>query len=258
MENSSFIPYVYKVINKITKQTYIGAKFSKGKKEKYAEIGIDYFTSSANKAFRKDFREHTENYEYFKIFECESREEVGIFENIFIKLEDPKYTLNIARWENNHIHYTKMSEDALKRRSAKNNGNKGFRWWHDINGNSLHAKEPLEGFTLGRSSKHIKSTTLGKHWFNNGIETIYCEICPEGFSPGILDAKNRIGLKDKHWYTNGEDNICAENCPQGYYPGKTFFKENTGSKGMHWWNNGKENIFAKEYPPGFSRGRLNL
>ena len=44
------------------------------------EIGIDYFTSSSNLEFRKDFQEHPESYLCEKLFKSENLQEVLDFE----------------------------------------------------------------------------------------------------------------------------------------------------------------------------------
>ena len=59
LKNTSRKPYIYKVTNLETGQYYIGSQYS-GKK-----IGVNYFTSSTNKAFKEGFKTYKE--EKYKI-----------------------------------------------------------------------------------------------------------------------------------------------------------------------------------------------
>ena len=59
MKNTSRKPYIYKVTNFETGQYYIGSQCS-GK-----TIGVNYFTSSTNKAFKDGFKTYGE--EKYKI-----------------------------------------------------------------------------------------------------------------------------------------------------------------------------------------------
>ena len=46
------------------------------------------------------------------------------------------------------------------------------------------------------NNKKLKAT-LGKHWWNNGIQEVYSEDCPEGFVSGML--KSRVEKMHKNW-----------------------------------------------------------
>lgn len=55
-------PYVYKVTEKSTGKFYIGKKVAKNKDGNYPMIGEEYFTSSTNNEFRKNFKNHPEDF----------------------------------------------------------------------------------------------------------------------------------------------------------------------------------------------------
>jgi len=115
----------------------------------------------------------------------------------------------------------------------------------------------------------------GRHWYNNGIETIYCyeNEVPEGYVQGSLHNTNN----GRKFYTNGLKNIMLyeyEKVPCGFKPGKTVFKVKTEEekiqlcsrrskdaidKHRHWYNNGSiSKLFgiADIIPEGFCLGRI--
>ena len=79
MKNTSRTPYIYKVTNLENHQYYIGSQCI-GK-----TIGVNYFTSSTNKAFRDDFKTHREEkYKIEIIKEFEDPDECVNAENYMI------------------------------------------------------------------------------------------------------------------------------------------------------------------------------
>ena len=78
MKNTSRKPYIYKVTNLETGQYYIGSQCS-GK-----TIGVNYFTSSTNKAFKDGFKNYREKYEITIIKEFEDPDECVHAENYLI------------------------------------------------------------------------------------------------------------------------------------------------------------------------------
>ena len=80
MKNTSRKPYIYKVTNLETGRYYIGSQCS-GK-----TIGVNYFTSSKNKAFKTDFKNHKEEkYKIEIIKEFEDPKECNRVENYIIR-----------------------------------------------------------------------------------------------------------------------------------------------------------------------------
>ena len=92
MKNTSRKPYIYKVTNLETHQYYIGSQCS-GKK-----IGVNYFTSSSNKAFKEGFKNYRE--EKYKITIVKA----------FGEFEDPK---KCVRVENYIIRNYMLKKDGL-------------------------------------------------------------------------------------------------------------------------------------------------
>lgn len=79
MKNTSRKPYIYKVTNLENHQYYIGSQCS-GK-----TIGVNYFTSSTNKAFKDGFKNYREKYEITIIKEFTDPEECVRVENYIIR-----------------------------------------------------------------------------------------------------------------------------------------------------------------------------
>ena len=84
----------------------------------------------------------------------------------------------------------------------------------------------LTGKKQSEETKQKRRESLSKlKWFNNGIESIRCENCPDGFVPGRLfemtqEGKDKCSQKGKHWYTNGVINKMSFECPEGFWLGK--------------------------------------
>ena len=80
MKNTSRKPYIYKVTNFETGQYYIGSQCS-GK-----TIGVNYFTSSTNKAFKEGFKTYKEEkYKIEIIKEFDDPKKCGRVENYIIR-----------------------------------------------------------------------------------------------------------------------------------------------------------------------------
>ena len=93
--------------------------------------------------------------------------------------------------------------------------------------------ETLKGHKQSAETKQKRIESLHKlKWFNNGIESIRCEKCPEGYVPGRLsfmttEMKDKCSQKGKHWYTNGKINKMAFECPEGFWLGKIYRTRDT-------------------------------
>ena len=80
MKNTSRTPYIYKVTNLETHQYYIGSQCS-GK-----TIGVNYFTSSTNKAFKEGFKTYREEkYKITIVREFDDKKECVNTENLMIR-----------------------------------------------------------------------------------------------------------------------------------------------------------------------------
>ena len=42
------------------------------------------------------------------------------------------------------------------------------------------------------SQRGENNGAFGKHWFTNGVDTVFCEVCPDGYYPGTDDSVNSI------------------------------------------------------------------
>lgn len=140
--------------------------------------------------------------------------------------------------------------------------------------NKLH-KHAL-GMKHSEETKQLMSIHRKNHstWWNNGIEEVRGDVCPEGFTKGRFkrtaeqNAKTSASLVGMHWWNNGTINIRARECPEGCIAGQIIHKlpdkEVFGKKiskkltGLKFWNNGKINKRAYECPEGFVAGRIKI
>jgi hypothetical protein len=116
---------------------------------------------------------------------------------------------------------------------------------------SLTGKKRTEEQKAKQSQISIMTNhARGKHWYNNGYDSILSFECPVGYKPGRI--VEPVVLEKKYWFTNGECNSYAPKCPAGFWAGLTKI---TKSKGQHWYTNGTDSILAFECPLGFEPGR---
>ena len=91
----------------------------------------------------------------------------------------------------------------------------------------------LTGRKQSEETKQKRKESLSNlKWYNNGIESIRSEICPDGYVEGRLsymteEMKSKCSQKGKHWYTNGVVNTMAVECPEGFWLGKTYKAANS-------------------------------
>ena len=124
MKNTSRKPYIYKVTNFETGQYYIGSQCS-GK-----IVGVNYFTSSTNKAFLEGFKTYREEkYKIEIVKEFEDPKKCGRAENYIIRnhmLKKDGLCLNRAYHCNGEKVFSMVglhhSEDARKKMSASHKG----------------------------------------------------------------------------------------------------------------------------------------
>ena len=87
-------------------------------------------------------------------------------------------------------------------------------------------REANLGKKQSEETKQKRKESLSKlKWYNNGVESVRSEVCPEGYVEGRLsymtdEMKNKCSQKGKHWYTNGIVNTMAVECPAGFWLGK--------------------------------------
>ena len=97
-------------------------------------------------------------------------------------------------------------------------------------------KQKLREANLGKKqseeTKFKRKESISKlKWWNNGVENLRAEECPEGYVAGRVnfkpsaESKTRSSHKGTKWFTNGKENRMAYECPEGFWPGKTFKKD---------------------------------
>lgn len=136
-------------------------------------------------------------------------------------------------------------------------------------------------------SKNNSKRLNKSHWYTDGINEVYNEICPDGYHEGRSDkSKSKISntltgtilpreVKDKisemsklnRWYNNGEIEVFVKEKPDGFVEGRVYrVSDSTKNKigctlragNYHWYNNGVNNIKISGdiAPEGYVRGRL--
>lgn len=90
----------------------------------------------------------------------------------------------------------------------------------------------LTGQKQSEETKLKRKESISKlKWWNNGMENLRAEACPEGYVAGRInfkpsaESKAKSSHKGTKWFTNGKENRMAYECPEGFWPGKTFKKD---------------------------------
>ena len=97
-------------------------------------------------------------------------------------------------------------------------------------------KQKLREANLGKKqseeTKLKRKESISKlKWWNNGVQNLRAEGCPEGYVAGRInfkpsaESKAKSSHKGTKWFTNGKENKMAYECPDGFWPGKTFKKD---------------------------------
>jgi hypothetical protein len=94
--------YVYRITNKVEQKHYYGVRGCNV--EPKMDLGIKYFSSSSDKDFRDDQKNHPENYKYKIVRICSTRDEADILE---IKLQKK---FNVAK---NESFYNKSTRTSM-------------------------------------------------------------------------------------------------------------------------------------------------
>ena len=149
---------------------------------------------------------------------------------------------------------TKQSKETVEKRVAKLKGQ--TRTLEQRKRFSEGQKERFKGspgtrlgaVTTDETKQKLREANLGKKqsektklkrkesisklkWWNNGVENLRAEACPEGYVAGRINFKPSIESKAKSshkgtkWFTNGKENRMVYECPEGFWPGKTFKKD---------------------------------
>lgn len=289
MDNKPFTPYVYRVTNKITGQFYIGMKVSPG------EIGVDYFTSSTNKAFKQDFKENTCNYICEKLVESTDKGYIAEQEAYFIKENfNNNLCLNLA-YRNGLMHKITRhcSEETKEKISKKNKGRKHT----DLEKSKMKGNIP---WNKGRcmTAEELKEHSIRMKIAMNSEETrAKCSKSHRGLHPKrtkklTTDQKAKISQTLKDYYKSiggspkkgtqlsGETKKkISETVKKSFTPERRAFqsqlhkgksswnkgipmseetrkKLSEANKGKKWYNNGVISKCLFECPEGWKIGRI--
>lgn len=220
----SIYGYVYITTNLINNKKYIG-------QHKGNELDKNYFGSGAliQKAIKKYGKSN---------FKCElldiahSQSELNEKEIYWIKhfdaVDSDDYYNLVIDSQGSHtvseqlkkhlseINTNKKLSDETKRKLSKIHKGKKC-------GNENPAKRPDVRAKLKIVNHGKNNPAYGKHWFTNGIETVYAYECPDGFIPGRSKSHRDLQsskIKGRHWYNNGTINIQTYECPEGFVEGR--------------------------------------
>lgn len=88
-------------------------------------------------------------------------------------------------------------------------------------GEKNSAKLPVSRAKLKIANHGENNPSYGKHWFTNGVDTVYTYECPKGYFPGRSGHKtNKTKIVGRHWYNNGIVNVMEYQCPDGFIEGR--------------------------------------
>lgn len=274
-------PYVYKVVNKITKQFYVGSQCS-GK-----IIGINYFTSSHNLVFRNDFENNTQNYEIYILAFFEDKRECVRQENYQIRnslwlckdlclnkhcLDPDKHKEIFSMVGTTHT----VSEETRKKISVANKGRKGKS--HETSEETRKkislANKGRKGKSLSEEQRKQISETL-KNKYKNDIDfrNAHAERCQRAgqTKKGVKQTQERRDLQSKvisKLWENEEYRKHMSDVHKGQKPSqetiekrKKSLKEawsrrkQNGLVKLHYYTNGIDDIRSIECPKGWWPGR---
>ena len=81
------------------------------------------------------------------------------------------------------------------------------------------------------AKKGNKCPTKGLKHFNNGIEEIMAEVCPDGFKAGRLNPKKYATTIGFSWWNNGkEQKLCKEKPDENWIKGRLYYGKNKVNK----------------------------
>lgn len=113
-------------------------------------------------------------------------------------------------------HHSKETKRKISEHSASKRPEfrKKMSEYFSGKGNPLFGKHHSEE-TRKKLSDISKTTSPGRHWWNNGEKDVFCRECPSGWTAG------RLSSTGKHWYTDGNTNRFTRQCPEGFVKGRT-------------------------------------
>lgn len=204
--------YIYRIINKINRKTYIG-------QHKYNNLNDNYMGSGTN--LRRAKKKY--GIENFKkeilVFNISKKEYADILEKTFITAERKRVgagnCYNITDGGKG-CEGIKHSEEAKKKMSDAKKGKK-----HSEE-HKQKLSETHKGKQLRLGCKHSEETkkkmSEARKGENNGM---YGKKHSEETKKKISEAqKGNTLCKGLHWYNNGAENTRSKKCPDGFTPGR--------------------------------------
>lgn len=225
--NNSMYGYIYLTTNLINGKKYIGQH--RGTKFNFQYIGSGVLIKKAIAEYGK------QNFSCELLDVAYSKEELNEKEvywiNFFNASKSENY-YNIAEGGDSGgrlvgHEVTEKTREKLRNANIGKSLSKETRLKISLSNKGKHcgelnsAKLPQSRAKLKIANHGANNPAFGKHWFTNGIETVYTYTCPEGYYPGR--GKHRTSsakLLGKHWYNNGVHQVLAHTCPDGYINGR--------------------------------------
>jgi len=170
MPKSIYTHYVYRITNVLLNKHYYGSRSCKNCNP-HDDLGIKYFSSSKDKDFIKDQKEHPEYYRYkiIKIFDSRkdalelevllhNKFDVDINESFYNKAKQTStkfYYINKVKGKEHHLYGVKFSENRKKQMSEARKGEKNYFY------GKRHSEETRK--KIGEANKGEKHPLYGKH-----------------------------------------------------------------------------------------------
>ena len=266
--------YIYLITNKINGKNYIGQR--RCPENKTPETDTKYMGSGIHLK-RSQNKYGMENFSKEIIAICYSREIVNILEiqyiAIFKSIGKAEYNNTsggdyMDYWkyfskEEKEITKQKIREKRALQAPMSEKSKEKFRitiknYWNSPEGQ----RQKQINSEKQRHYKHTK----GKHWFNNGVNNILADTCPEGFVPGRLgnftlseEAKQKKRELEKNM-TEEQRKARSEKFSK-IFKGRIITEEtkaniSKANKGRKYYNNGVIEVMRFECPEGFVPGRV--
>ena len=210
--------YLYRITNLVENKHYYGIRTSRSKMP-HQDLGVKYFSSSNDKEFKKDQKEHPENYKYKVIIVSNSRQHIADLE---IKIHK-KFNVGVNEKFYNRAIHTSTGFGVTGRTSIKDDCGKF---------SSLNSNHPkiLSGEWGGvtKGTRWIYNYELKKSAYLNQDD-----ILPEGWVFGRKDKNKR-----RKWITNIELKTNRlinqeDSLPEGWVIGKRNFEEYTRKRWIY-------------------------
>jgi hypothetical protein len=253
-------PYIYSIENIINHKFYIGWRRAKGCLPKN-DLGVNYFSSSRDKTFKKDQLENPSHYKYHVLdvfgtvqeaiaFEIELHERynVGLNQNFYNKSKSTATSFNTtgivhssesrekmrqSKIGEKNPNFGKPRSEETKRKIRESNIGIQAGEKHPFYGKKRpYISELLKDKKRPEVSKRLKNTI----WINDGI-SIQKQIqkdstIPEGFTRGMLKNDNNPArqaysekMKNSIWITNGKISKMVQKdqmIPVGFQQGRSI------------------------------------